>query len=54
MDVPSRSTDPALGFRSPLTSRSTVDLPAPFGPTMQVMVPAAQERSTPWSTSLPP
>ena len=30
-----------------------VDLPAPFGPTIAVVVPACRRASTPWSTSTP-
>src|SRR5215211_3432842 len=35
----------------PLIARRTVDLPAPFGPTMQVVEPRSSSRSTPLSTS---
>ena len=35
MRVPSSSTSPRRGRSRPLTVRSTVDLPAPLGPTMQ-------------------
>ena len=45
---------PPLHRSSPLITRSTVDLPAPLGPTTQVTVPSAQSRSTPCSTSPPP
>ena len=37
-------TEPALGRRTPLTAFSTVDLPAPFGPTMQVMPPRSTRK----------
>ena len=52
--VPSRSTVPSRGLSSPLTTRSTVDLPAPLGPTMQVIAPVGTSRSRPWRTSPPP
>jgi hypothetical protein len=45
---------PLRGGSSPLTARSTVDLPAPLGPTMQVIEPGSTFRSTPCSTSPPP
>ena len=32
-------TEPARGRSTPLTAFRTVDFPAPFGPTMQVMPP---------------
>jgi hypothetical protein len=47
-------TVPSDGVSSPETTRRTVDLPAPFGPTMQVMVPPSHRRSTPCSTAPPP
>ena len=37
MGWPSRVIAPARGLSRPLRARSTVDLPAPLGPTMQVM-----------------
>ena len=37
-----------------MTVRSTVDLPAPFGPTMQAIAPVGTSRSTPCRTSPPP
>src|SRR4051794_2633970 len=52
--LPSRCISPRRGFSSPLIARSTVDLPAPFGPTMQATEPCSTSRSTPWSTSPPP
>src|SRR3954452_18732080 len=51
---PSRVMRPSLGRSSPLMTRSTVDLPAPLGPTMQVIVCSAHSRSTLWSTLPPP
>ena len=54
MRSPSRVTSPSRGVSSPLTVRRTVDLPAPFGPTMQATDPFATEMSTPCRTSPPP
>src|SRR5713226_4457125 len=54
MDSPRNRTEPALGRSSPLITRRTVDLPAPFGPTMQERLPSSTVRSTPWRTSPPP
>src|SRR5665647_430829 len=51
---PSRVISPALDLSRPLITRRTVDLPAPLGPTMQVTVPSAHERSTPCRTLPPP
>src|SRR5215467_1107851 len=51
---PRCSTWPLLGRRMPLMTDSNVDLPAPFGPTMQVMPPAGTVKDTSWSTSPPP
>src|SRR3954465_1112180 len=51
---PSKSISPSRGARSPLTARSTVDLPAPFGPTMQAIEPSATPRSSARSTWPPP
>jgi hypothetical protein len=42
------------GWRRPLTARSTVDLPAPFGPTMQQTDRSGTSMFTPCSTSPPP
>jgi hypothetical protein len=53
-DCPFSCTSPFRGWSSPLTARSTVDLPAPFGPTMQQTDPSGTSSSTPWSTSPPP
>src|SRR5215210_707218 len=53
-DLPSSCTSPFRGWSSPLTARSTVDLPAPLGPTMQHTEPSGTSSSTPWSTSPPP
>jgi hypothetical protein len=52
--APSIVISPSLGGSSPLITRSTVDFPAPFGPTMQVTVCSGQCRSTPWRTLPPP
>jgi hypothetical protein len=54
IEWPSSCTSPLRGWRRPLTARSTVDLPAPFGPTMQHTEPSGTSSSTPWSTSPPP
>src|SRR5258705_4072102 len=51
---PSMTISPSLGRSSPLITRSTVDLPAPLGPTMHVTVRSAQLRSTPCRTLPPP
>ena len=40
MAFPPRHTRPSRGRSSRLIARSTVDFPAPLGPTMQVMLPA--------------
>src|SRR5207245_7238099 len=53
-DSPRNRTVPALGCSRPLMTRSTVDLPAPFGPTMQVRLPSSMLRSTPCKMSPPP
>ena len=45
---------PRLGRSSPLIVASSVDLPAPFGPTTQVMPPSGTLRDTSCSTSPPP
>src|SRR5580765_2898710 len=54
MSSPARTIRPFRARRTPLTARRTVDLPAPFGPTMQVIEPRWTSRSTPWRTSPPP
>src|SRR5579859_3399552 len=45
---------PRRGLISPLMVASSVDLPDPFGPTMQVNPPSVTENETPCSTSPPP
>src|SRR6266571_7249299 len=45
---------PRRGRSSPLIVASRVDLPAPFGPTMQVIPPSGTVSDTPCSTSPPP
>ncbi len=45
---------PRRGRSSPLTVASRVDLPAPFGPTTQVIPPSATVMDTSCSTSPPP
>ena len=41
--IPSTRTRPVVGFSSPLTRRTSVDLPAPERPMMPVMVPRGTE-----------
>ena len=53
-DSPCSLMVPRLGFSRPLIVASSVDLPAPFGPTTQVMLPAGTRRDTSCSTSPPP
>src|SRR5215207_7389743 len=53
-DFPSSWTSPLRGWSSPLTARSTVDLPAPLGPTMQQTERSGTSRLTSWRTSPPP
>src|SRR5215471_9955445 len=45
---------PRRGRSSPLIVASSVDLPEPLGPTMQVRPPSATVNDTPCSTSPPP
>src|SRR5579875_2661429 len=45
---------PRLGLSRPLMVASSVDLPEPLGPTMQVRPPSVTEKVTPCSTSPPP
>src|SRR5258708_23912187 len=45
---------PRRGLSRPLMVASSVDLPEPFGPTMQVSPPSATVKDTPCSTSPPP
>src|SRR6266508_4990664 len=45
---------PRRGRSSPLIVASSVDLPAPLGPTMQVIPPSGTRSDTPCSTSPPP
>jgi len=51
---PCSVTVPRRGLSRPLITRITVDLPAPFGPTTQVMDPSGTSKLTPRSTSPPP
>ena len=46
--------EPSRGFSRPLIALSTVDLPAPLGPMMQVIVPDSSRRSTPLRMSPEP
>src|SRR5215472_17358625 len=45
---------PRRGLSRPLIAASSVDLPEPFGPTMQVSPPSVTLSDTPCSTSPPP
>jgi len=47
-------TSPALGRMRPLTTLSSVDFPAPFGPSSANTLPGGTTRSTPWRTSMRP
>ena len=51
---PRSVTVPSRGRSRPLITRISVDLPAPFGPTTQVMDPSGTSNVTPRSTSPPP
>src|SRR5688572_758914 len=52
--APSKTTLP-LRLRSvPVRAASSVDLPAPFGPSSATVSPLSTERSTPWSTGAAP
>jgi hypothetical protein len=51
---PRSSTRPSRGRSSPLRTASMVDLPAPFGPTTQVIPPSGTLSDTSRSTSPPP
>ena len=44
---PARVITPRCGARSPATSRSSVDFPAPFAPTTPITSPGATVRSRP-------
>src|SRR5258708_7944784 len=57
--LPTRGTPrkvmlPRRDLSRPLMVASSVDLPEPFGPTIQVSPPSATVNDTPCSTSLPP
>ena len=51
---PCSRTSPASGFMSPATSRVSVDLPHPDGPTTAVKPPSGTHRSSPASTGSGP
>src|SRR5512132_1411183 len=51
---PSSMTSPSRGRSSPLIVASSVDFPAPFGPTTQVIPPGMTCSDTPRKTSPPP
>src|SRR5688572_13975534 len=44
---------PSSGGWTPASTLTSVDLPAPFSPTIAWISPALSSRSTPWSTSTP-
>ena len=48
------TTSPAIGRIRPLITLSSVDLPAPLGPSSAKTLPAGTLKSTPWSTSIRP
>ena len=52
--TPAMWTQPAVGSSVPLTSRSSVVLPAPLGPMRANTVDWGTTRSTPWTTSIDP
>src|SRR5579872_398746 len=52
--LPSTVTLPALGRISPAIALSSVDLPAPFGPTIAVIAPRRATMLTPLITGGPP
>src|SRR5918995_4586239 len=45
-----RTTSPSFTSSVPPMIRSSVDLPAPFGPMIPIRAPSGTMRSTPWST----
>ena len=51
---PDKVTSPLFGFNKPLITRNTVLLPAPFGPTMQVIDPFLTSKLKPCKTIPPP
>ena len=51
---PSNSMSPEVMSSSPATSRSSVDLPQPDGPTKTMNSPSSISRSTPLITSTAP
>ncbi len=52
--TPPSSTRPARGVSAPESSRTSVDFPAPLGPSTAQSCPPATRRETSWSTSSPP
>src|SRR3982751_1854404 len=52
--TPLTATVPDVGARSPASMRSSVVLPAPFGPKSARHSPASSRRSTPSTTRWPP
>src|SRR5918995_594803 len=49
-----RTTSPSFTSSVPPMIRSSVDLPAPFGPMIPIRAPSGTMRSTPWSTGQVP
>ena len=54
MSTPSNQIRPERGRSSPLTARSSVDLPAPFEPISVAISPARTSKSTPRSATIAP
>ena len=51
MSLPLKRTLPALGWRTPVSTLMSVDLPAPFGPMMETNSPSWIDRLTPSSAT---
>src|SRR5947207_4620669 len=54
MSLLSSMTEPDAGFRNPLITLNSVDLPAPFGPRIPTISPDLTERSTEFREVMPP
>jgi hypothetical protein len=54
MSFPLKRTVPALGWRRPVSTLISVDLPAPFGPTIDTNWPGSTVRLTPSSAQKSP
>ena len=50
---PSQMTSPAVAAMTPVRSLMSVDLPAPFSPTMAWISPGSKARSTGFSACVP-